>query len=221
MAAGTERLARVEQQIALWRRRTLLVLAAMVLIVAGGVWLLARASGGGPYVPPLEHGGIAGSAHCGTKVATKQVEDVFGGGGQILEYVDGARCEAVISLKNPTGSPVTVLTVEKTPNDMVEPIRLVGATRDPQPLSAEQDCLGCSDDFERFSPMTIAPGDEWEIAIQGVMSNCRPAKRADAFTVQSRETLELQVETEGARRPVSIELENPWAVRHGGCSSRL
>lgn len=221
MGAGTERLARVDKQIALWRRRTLLLLAAMALILVGGVWWLARGAAVGPYAPPLVHGGIQGSAHCGTKVAIKEVEDTFGGGGRILEYVDGARCEAVISLKNPTASPVTVLSVEKTPKDMVEPIRLIGATRDPQPLSAEQECHGCSDNFERFSPMTIAPGDEWEIAVQGVMSNCRPAKSDNAFTVQSRETLEFQVDAGGGQRPVSIELENPWAVRHGGCGSRF
>ena len=218
MAEVAERVIAAEQRIGRWRRRTvLLAVLAVALVGAGAAWAINRDSG--PWVPPLEHGGSAGPMRCST-ARTVEVPDTFGGGGDILQYVDGAECQAVFSITNPTNAPVKVLSVEKTRKDFVEPIRLIGATRAKRAVSRETKCFGCAERFVPFSPMTISPGGEWEIAVQGVMDNCRPTKKAGGYIERARESLHFQVEIDGEKRPVTVFLDQPWAVRSDGCSSR-
>ena len=218
MADVAERVTAAEQRIGRWRRRTvLLVVAGIAVVAAGAAWSMTRETG--PWIPPLEQGGGAGAMHC-QGARSREVPDTFGGGGEIVDYVDGARCEAVLSITNPTQEPVKVLSVERTAKSRIEPIRLVSATRAKRPLSAASRCYGCAEKFVDFSPMTLAPGGEWEIAVQGVMRNCRAPKRGGSYSTQARESLAFQVEVDGEKRPVTVFLELPWAVRFDGCSSR-
>ena len=218
MTDVADRVSAAEQRIGRWRRRTVLsVVTALALIGAGTAWALTRDDG--PWVPPLQQGSVLGSAECGPKVPTREVDDAFGGGGRILTYVEGARCEAVISVENPTKTPVKVLDITLTKRGLIEPLRLVSATRNTKPLS-DENCYGCADDFVPFTPITIAPGDEWEIAVQGVMRDCLPPEKDGTYSDRARESLEFRVEVDGKTAPVTVFLDNPWAVRTSGTCNR-
>lgn len=218
MADATERVIAAEQRIGRWRRRTvLLVVAVLAIVGVGAAWAMSLEDG--PWVPPLEHGGGVGPMRCPT-APSRAVADTFGGGGQVLDYVDTARCEVVISITNPTDDPVEVLSVERTSPDSVVPIRLVGATRARKPASAPGTrCHGCAERFVEFSPMTIAPGDEWDVAIQGVMDGCRAFEKGEPYKIDVQESVGFRVEVDGETRPVTVFLEKPWAVRSAGCNS--
>ena len=199
-------------------RTPLLIVVGLVALGLASWWALTRS----PAVlliaeTPVRPGAVGGSPHCTPRVPATDVDDVFGGGGTILDYRDGARCTVSLSLENTTRIPLTVLAIEMTDPDYIEPLRIVSASRDPKSLYADQECYGCPEDYLPFTPMTLAPGDDWEIAVHGVMSDCTPPVSNENFSQRSRRTLDLTVRGMGVTKIVTMQLRDAWAVRVESC----
>jgi hypothetical protein len=201
-----------------WRlSRGTIRLLILLAVIAATVWVFTRGPGVAFRGPLLTPGSLSGLPDCDGRVAMTEVDDTFGGGGTILDYVDGARCEMNFTVANPTGVPVTVLAVDTTPDYFTSALRIVSATRDPASFYTSPECAGCTHEYEPFSPMTIPPGDEWEIAVQGVMADCKPDGRGRGFDSTGSEVIGMTVKVSGITRHVQVELRHPWAVRHGAC----
>ena len=128
-----------------------------------------------------------------------------------------ARCELAFTITNVSDADVTVTAVERTPENFTRALRLTDATRATASVQ-ELHCYGCDEHRQPFTPFVLAPGDEWEIGVSGVMDGCTPPKMglADAghAVVQS---IDVTVRVLGVTRVVPVELAGPYAVAVDEC----
>lgn len=216
MTDEAERVAQIDHGIGNGRRRTMLLLLAAA-VGGAALWAFTLGPANALTKPPIVHGTTHTEIRCVPDLPTQQVEDTFGGGGVVVRYREGARCELAFTITNVSDAAVTVTAVERTPEEFTRALRLTDATRAAASVQ-ELHCYGCDEHRQRFTPFVLAPGDEWEIGVSGVMDGCSAPKtglgHAGRTVVQA---IEVTIRVLGVTRVVPVELAGPYAVAVDEC----
>jgi hypothetical protein len=190
----------------------------LAVLIGAAAWALTQGPASALVGTPIVHGSALSSPQCKPAVETRQIEDFFDGGGTVLRYLDGARCTFAFTIQNRSGAAITIAAVERTDPDMAPPLRFVGATRGRGPNNTVVRCIICPKDQVEFSPFVMAPGEEWSIAVRGLMAgSCAPPR--DYTGGIGFSTVDVTVRTLGVNRVVPVPLENPILVETGECLS--
>lgn len=195
----------------------MLALAALAAVTLAAVWAFTRGPAAALVSQAVTHGSFYSTMQCDPKVPTREITDTFGGGGTIVQYHEGARCEMLFTLLNTSSADVTIEAIERTPPYFTSALRITDATRS-QTSVRELNCYGCAEFQEPFTPFVMAPDEEWTIGIEGVMAGCAPPKgglKNSGHTVY--ESIDVTIRAMGIRRVIPVALDNPYAVAVDEC----